>query len=201
MKKLTLPEEHTELIDAQRCWRRKLEHDRAAAYAATGEAKNKAVYRYMLCLSSEQRIAELVPLIENEAPEIFWKLFIDTWPMCDAAWEWQRKLVPIFRRVGPCPLEYVLYFWMDLPDQLTLYRGASRSRIHGAISWTIDRKVAEKFARGHRGIPVPDPVIATASINKAAIFAATNERGESEVLCLPHVADISPRAILEEKRE
>jgi hypothetical protein len=153
-------------------------------------------------LDSQDRIAELVPLIEHETPKIFWKLFIDIWPTCDAAWEWQKVLAVLFRRVGPCPIEYLHAdagfkvdgeffeeFW-DLPEQLTLYRGSSRSRIKGAISWTTDEDIAKKFAHGHRGIRVSDPVIATATINKADIFAATNERSEREVLCLPRIVNV-----------
>ena len=55
---------------------------------------------------------------------------------------------------------------------------------------TTDVHVAEGFARGHRGIRVPDPVVATGTIAKSAVFLATNDRGESEVLGLPHIIKI-----------
>jgi hypothetical protein len=156
-------------------------------------------------LSSEAVIGEMISLIAEEPPEIFWPIFAEQWPRCDAAWEWSDVLVLLFQRVGPCPMNYYYAdvgfqidgefykdFWRDVPEQLTVYRGAARSRIEGAISWTTDKRVAENFARGHRGIPVHDPVIATATIDKADI--ATNERNESEVLCLPRIVSVIRRS-------
>jgi hypothetical protein len=104
-------------------------------------------------------------------------------------------LVEIFHRVGPChdygpDLEEGDFFY-SLPDRITVYRGASRSRIDGAISWTTDIEVAQRFAHGHRGIAVPDPVVATGTINKFDVFLATNERQESEILGLPRDVKIA----------
>lgn len=176
--------------------RRKIAREREVAQAAKGTAKIAAANRLLLSVGSVKRAAELVPLIESEPPEIFWPIFLRNWSHCDAAWEWQQLLVPILRRVGPCPREiYVAHaqdggrFWSQLPDDLTLYRGCSRSHVE-AISWTTNRSVAEGFAWGHRGIRVPDAVVATATIRKAEIFAATDARTESEVICLPRVMDV-----------
>jgi hypothetical protein len=41
-------------------------------------------------------------------------------------------------------------FFDRLPEHFTVYRGGSRVRINGAISWTTDVHVAEGFAR-HTG--------------------------------------------------
>jgi hypothetical protein len=181
---------------ARASWRHRLARARKAAHGTKGAAKIDAVGNLSLLVGSDERVAELIPLIENEPPEIFWPIFLGNWSMCDAAWQWQHRLIPILRRVGPCPGGvYVEHaedggqFWSELPDDLTLYRGCSRSHVE-AISWTMDRGIAEGFARGHRGIRVPDAVIAIATIAKADIFAATNGRMESEVICLPHVVGI-----------
>jgi non-ribosomal peptide synthetase component F len=53
--------------------------------------------------------------------------------------------------------------------------------------------VAEGFARGHRGIVVSDPVIATAQVYKRDILAIFIERKESEVLIDPRRTEISLR--------
>jgi hypothetical protein len=45
--------------------------------------------------------------------------------------------------------------------------------------------VAWHFARGHRGIRVPDPVVATGTINKSNILWATDCRNEHEILGEP----------------
>jgi len=75
-------------------------------------------------------------------------------------------------------------FYDSLPDEVAVYRGCSRPRM-SAISWTTDRQVADIFARGHRGIRVPDPVIASAVIPKSAIFTVVTSRNESEVIVDP----------------
>jgi hypothetical protein len=73
-----------------------------------------------------------------------------------------------------------------------VYRGTSRVRAAG-ISWTTSKDVAEAFARGHHGIVVPDPVIATAQVDKRDILAILVERKESEVLIDPRRTEISLR--------
>lgn len=168
---------------------------RQRALHSTGARKVAAIDDYMLLLGSHERIAALLPLIEHEPAAIFWPAFIGAWLMCDATWEWNEKLVAALRRVGPCTCyreqtDDQGAFFDSLPEHFTVYRGGPRVRIDGAISWTTDVHVAEGFARGHRGIRVPDPVVATGTIAKSAVFLATNDRGESEVLGLPHIIKI-----------
>ena len=50
------------------------------------------------------------------------------------------------------------------------------------LAWTTSREVATTFARGHRGISVPDAVIATAVVLKGAVFTVATERAEQEVI-------------------
>ena len=58
----------------------------------------------------------------------------------------------------------------------------------------MDSTVAEGFAHGHRGIRVPDPVIASAWVPKASIFALFSDRSESEALVDPaRVVDLQVR--------
>ena len=45
--------------------------------------------------------------------------------------------------------------------------------------------MASKFAKGHRFIRVPDPVIVQAVVPKEAIFTVFTERKESEILLDP----------------
>ncbi len=45
--------------------------------------------------------------------------------------------------------------------------------------------MAEEFAGGHRGIRVPEPVVASALIPKEYIFFVTDERQEKEVVLDP----------------
>jgi hypothetical protein len=75
-------------------------------------------------------------------------------------------------------------FFDALPAHVQVFRGCSRPRFRG-VAWTIDRTVAEGFARGHRSIPVPEPVVASALIPKEYIFFVTDVRSEKEVVLNP----------------
>ena len=68
-----------------------------------------------------------------------------------------------------------------LPAHLTFFRGQSTDAEPG-LSWTLDRKVAEGFARGHRNICVPDPVILTTEIERADVAMYLDARNEREVV-------------------
>ena len=72
----------------------------------------------------------------------------------------------------------------ELPDVLTVYRGCSRARASG-VSWTLDEEVAQRFTKGHRAIPVPDPVVVVGRITKAEIFGVFIDRNESEIVLDP----------------
>jgi hypothetical protein len=159
---------------------------RAVARGAVKPAV-KAVRRYMYLPNSEERVGALMPLVKNASADIFWPIFVKVWPSCDRAWEWNEQIVRVLRRIGPCPADLRSPFFNDLPETVAVYRGASRLRIEGAISWTTDPEVARLFARGHRGIPVPDPVIAIGTIAKVDVFFATDDRNEREVICLPEI--------------
>ena len=183
------------LVTAQRRRAAEKRRHRQRALRTTGARKVAAIGNYMLRLEPHERIAALLPLIEHEPAAIFWPAFIGAWSMCAATWEWNEKLVAALRRVGRCTCyreqtEDQGAFFDSLPEHFTVYRGGSRVRIDGAISWTTDVHVAEGFARGHGGIRVPDPVVATGTIAKSAVFLATNDRSESEVLGLPHIIKI-----------
>lgn len=78
-----------------------------------------------------------------------------------------------------------LAFYQNLPEKMEIFRGAGRERAEGT-PWTIDREVAEGFAQGHRGIKVPDPVIAQTIVYKHSVLAVSTDRGESEILINPY---------------
>lgn len=71
-----------------------------------------------------------------------------------------------------------------LADPAPVYRGCSRARVEG-LSWTTDFELVRGFANGHRGIPVPKPVVAKANICKDGIFAIFRSRAESEIVLDP----------------
>jgi hypothetical protein len=76
----------------------------------------------------------------------------------------------------------------SLPKHIRIYRGCSLPRVYG-FAWTTDLLVAERFAKGHRGVGVPDPVIASFRVPKAAIIGYYTDREESEAFIEPRIIE------------
>lgn len=139
-------------------------------------------------ISSEKRLESFLYEFEiQESGETFWPVFTEMWTICDATWEHRSDVCTLLRRHADTRATYdrrerEQTFFRSLPERLTVYRGCSRMRQRG-VSWTTDREVAAGFAKGHRGIRVPDPVIVECSVSKNIVLATfAYEREESEVL-------------------
>lgn len=119
--------------------------------------------------SSDVRLGEMLERLAWVVDDLFWRVFSEMWSVCDATWQHQNDLLEAFSNRPPKPAKHITpearTFFDALPDVVTVYRGGSRERVRG-LSWTTDRAVGESFARGHRGIRVPDPVVATATVRK-----------------------------------
>jgi hypothetical protein len=172
-------------------------HKRKAFTAMKGKddsAAVKAVLEWMWTLGSHERIDALVPFLYKTAwtDEVFWRIFLGIWCICDHNYGWSCELDDLINMAGPCPPHLLpdREFYDSLPQEFTVYRGGDRS-IEGGISWTTSVKVAEYFARGNRCVN-SDPVVAIASVRKNEIYAATNDRNESEVLCQPNIIEVRP---------
>jgi hypothetical protein len=157
-------------------------------------------------LGSHERAWPLVRVMECADASVFWPVFLNIWTVCDAAWEPQKRLLPLLREradenfldwASSCDDtenaddEYdgldgqkMATFYNGLPDIVEIYRGCSANRVR-AISWTTDHETARRFAHGHRGIRVPSPVLAAAKVRKVDIFAVFTAREESEVIIDP----------------
>jgi hypothetical protein len=147
----------------------------------------EAIWQCSLDQNSETRLAAFIDLTDYAPPEVFWPAFAQVWCDCDSTWAQQRLLLGVLRLYGHGRDHLspeARSFFDALPAPGTIYRGCSRRRIRG-VAWTTDRAVAEHFAHGDRGIPVPDPVIATATIAKSAVFTAVVDRNEAELIIDP----------------
>lgn len=138
---------------------------------------------------SHNRLPEMLRRLHRADPTTFCAVFNEWWPDCDNTWHDRASLLRRLRRLHPlgrCNLdEDAKAFLAGLPlRSVRIYRGGSRQRVRG-LSWTTDIKIARGFAHGHRGIRVPDPVVATARIPNEAIFTVFVDRNESEVLVDP----------------
>jgi hypothetical protein len=147
---------------------------------------------FLMCLSSELVLWEMLLLQADTkfSAKEFWLMFHDQFSRCDNATRDLDMLMAVLKRRAAEvePTQFLVgedaAFFKSLPDKVTVYRGADRSRIRG-VSWTIDRKVAEGFALGHRGMKNTEPVIASATIARTEILSAIQERNESEIVILP----------------
>jgi hypothetical protein len=175
---------------ARKNWQSRLAKERRACLMTEGAAYVEAVCEYLYHLPSEQRASEMVSLLERASPEGFWKVLMIHWPNCDDTWALNDRLLNQPRKAAGAVSAIPYYsdaqraFFDSLPQVVTLYRGCSRQRAAG-ISWTTEGKIAMQFARGHRQISVPEPVIVTAEVGKNDIFAVFTDRDEKEIVCAP----------------
>jgi hypothetical protein len=156
---------------------------RGKALHAVSRDKPEAVelaVSYSLMWGSADRLYRLFPLLCRATPPVFWRIMESEWTSCDATWgnqEWLLVLMSRHAHAAP----------RNVPGEeaeITVYRGCSRDRI-AALSWTLDEQIARGFARGHRRIAVPDPVVVVARIARADTFMFTDDRNEREVLLNP----------------
>ena len=68
-----------------------------------------------------------------------------------------------------------------MEDRLIIYRGQS-ARSPLGLSWTLRRETAVGFARGHRGLLNPSPVIVETTVNKADVACYFTDRNEEEIV-------------------
>lgn len=123
-------------------------------------------------------------LVRAESRKEFWRIFQLGWPTADATWEWRTVMKDFLDHHSPAaPFleDQDKEFYETLPGVVTVYRGCSSDRVRG-LAWTTDLEIARQFARGHRQIDVPSPVVVTAQIPKAAIYTVTMGRKEFEVV-------------------
>lgn len=175
---------------AAECAIARYRHTRGSAKAEALSKALRMIWRRASAEESGDRLPVLLRLVESAPTHLFWRAFLGLWPVCDNTWAHTPRLLAALRfhtRNGS-PRRYLddkgLTFLDGLPTVVTVYRGCSRVRIQG-ISWTTDETVARGFARGHRGLRVPVPVVVTAAIAKQHIFAVFADRKESEILLDP----------------
>lgn len=138
-------------------------------------------------VDSANRLPHMLGAVLWEEAEVFWRVFAELWTVCDDTADHRDDLAQLLADHGMAanwqealPQDDAEWFG-SLPNRIKVHRGCSLSHLRG-LSWTTDKATAIGFAKGHRGIPVADPVIATATISKRDVLFATNGRGESEVL-------------------
>lgn len=136
---------------------------------------------------SATRVAAMIRALSTVSRPVFWKVFLSVWNVCDDTWSHRAEILKLLRLHAPCrPFmgEEDAAFFDSLPAVVTIFRGTTRVRVRG-LSWTTEPRIAFDFAGGHRGIRLPEPVIAEARIAREAVLAVATERQESELLIDP----------------
>jgi hypothetical protein len=150
-------------------------------------ASIEAVCRCSQIESSEARLPVILSLLAGAPATVVWPVFLSEWSRCDDTWLLMPQLLTLLRRNAPGWAyldDYQRAVLDGLPGLITVYRGCSLERVHG-LSWTLSRKVAAKFARGHRGISIRRPTIARARMRRVDVFAVFVDRKEDEVILDP----------------
>lgn len=142
-------------------------------------------------VNSTNRLSRLLELTAFEESEVFWQAFHENWSNCDNAWGLQDDILNALEWFGLDGVSmtdeqqvFLAGLASDRYSRITVYRGCSRARIHG-LSWTTNPKVAQEFARGHRGISVPDAVVVKAKIRKSNVITVLLDREEDEIILNP----------------
>jgi hypothetical protein len=199
--KLLSEEDRAALAIGRREWNQLLSNERRALRALKGDAFVSAAIAHLLKFSSERRARKMLSLVRDQPANVFWRIFLAVWSNCDDTWSLRGPLLERLRSASAevSATEYLgdadRTAFDSLPAEITIYRGCSKQRING-LSWSTNRVVAQGFARGHREIPVPEPVLVTALAKKEEILAVNNGRRENELICVPYrilrVDDLTP---------
>jgi hypothetical protein len=175
---------------AERKWRETVVKERRALKSLEGDEFVSAAISHLARFSSEKRAAKMLCVVRGKPPEVFWRIFLEVWSVCDCTWKvrdlllHQLKNASAQMRATPFFSKADRIFFESLPPNIPIFRGCSREHING-LSWTTDAAVAKGFAYGHRGIPIPEPVLVTAKVMRRDIFAVITGRAENEVVCSP----------------
>jgi hypothetical protein len=175
------------LYRQQQAWEQKLSQERKKLRA---KPKAHAIVGHLWKLNSTERTEVMIDILGGVDTPTFWRVLTGVWNACDDTWTFRRDLLSLLRRHAAveCSREYMSRtgraFLDSVPRWIRVYRGCSASRVRG-ISWTTQPKAARGFARGHRLISVPEPVIATATIPKEAVFFVSTDRKEHEIILDP----------------
>lgn len=145
-----------------------------------------SVYQIYMMINKPYALTFLKYVQPYLSKEDFSKILADAWtqsenPNNDENVD-KRELLSMFRQAEPSELmtESELRKYDELEEIVTIYRGVTSYNAKNikALSWTVDRKVAEWFSHRFN----ENGTVYEAEIEKKHIFALFNGRNESEVI-------------------
>lgn len=146
---------------------------------------------YVFTFHRPYRVEALLAVIRSIGASRLWPLVGDVWQDSESnmqSWvEWAEiwshaydkrgGFRPGFNRVMSAKERRI---YKALPETITVYRGCFDASDTMAYSWTLDREMAELFARRKRS--QGNPVVAKMDVHKSVVLAYFAGRNESEVV-------------------
>jgi len=113
----------------------------------------------------------------------YWSLLSDIWTDTENQWQGLKKWKQLLSSNRPSRHylmnEEEFNLLQSLPDEVTIYRGCQAGINENGLSWTLNKKKAEFFAKRFS----KEGIILERKIPKSNIIAFLNGRGEFEVIC------------------
>lgn len=168
----------------RKLWADETPEKRAAFGAAlniTASSTVEAVRAYMGLFASDARAEELAAWGENVCDDSakFWAVVTEIWSACDRIPH--ERFERLFEEHGVDDYIARRKLPKKIGETVTVYRGQDM-RGEVGLSWSLSRQVAEGFARGHRGILNPNPMVVRRRVRRDDIVLYTNARNEQEIV-------------------
>ena len=109
----------------------------------------------------------------------FWRAVKEVWCSCDRIPH--ERFEQLFEVYGVDDYIARRKLPKKIGETVTIYRGQD-VRGEVGLSWSLSRQVAEGFARGHRGILNPNPMVSQREVRRDDIVFFTNARNEQEIV-------------------
>ncbi|MCZ7488609.1 hypothetical protein [Rhizobium rhizogenes] len=146
---------------------------------------------YVFTFHRPYRVDALLTVIRSVGASRLWPLIGDVWRDSESNMpsrvEWAEIWSHAYGKQGGFRPEFYRVmsakerrFYRALPETITVYRGCFDASDTMAYSWTLDREMAEWFARRKRS--QENPVVARMDVHKSNVLAYFAGRNESEVV-------------------
>ena len=155
-----------------------------AAHAGDDGVALEALEEYLFIFGSRERVQLFIFASRVMPDRLFWPAFHSHWNSFDAIPHVQfarllREHRPSWRKEFMNADDVAAF--AALPIEFTVYRGQAAAARAG-LSWILDRRVAEHFARGLRGVINASPVVVEAVVRKPNVASLRRDLNESEIL-------------------
>ena len=151
------------------------------------DGRIERIYRH--CNSAQRPWAFLYLLrcccSPSRNPRTFWRVVSEHWSAFDLIpyEEFEREFARYKRRWNPSFMSHESRLVFEsIPASVRVFRGGNGESAVRGLSFSLNRRVAEGFAEGHRGIRYPDPRVFEMTVSRDEIAFVCNDRDELEVV-------------------